>query len=163
MSKTGNQLMSQKVNVTPELIQHWNFCMNEEVKHLINRYMLTMEDCDTATFQLKNRTFTLIGMVAGGNTIVREDTETGPLYWECSANLVQQRLGRLKTQWEAGTEKAVLVDYDESELYLKSVNRRKKAAVIEDDFIELDEDADDIVHVDIDDIDENELGFEEIL
>jgi len=164
MAKSENVLMTQKVNVTPELIQHWRYCMNEETKHLINKYLLRIDDCDVTTFKIKNRTFVLIGMVNGGNCILREDSKEGLIYWECSASLVQHKLGRLKSKWSiiGGEEKAINVKYTDAELHLKSVHRRKKAIVIDDEFddnLEISDD-EDIVHVNIDDIDENEFIYE---
>lgn len=127
-------LMRQKVNVTPGLIESWKKNMPFILRHLINPYLIKPEDAGK-TFELNERTFTILGMTENDRMIVTEDFDGHIVYWECTTNLVQMCLGRFYHQYVElnGKETAVKQDYSISELHLPSLKdiRKKKEEVEE--------------------------------
>jgi len=132
-------LMRQKVNVSPGLIESWKNNMPFILRHLITPYLITPEDAGK-TFELNDRTFTILGMTENDRMIVTEDFDGHTVYWECTTQLVQFRLGRFYHQYVElnGRKTSVKQDYSNAELHLPSLKdiRKKKEEVVD----EVDED-----------------------
>lgn len=130
-------LMRQKVNVTPGLIEHWEKTMKFELRNLIKKSLITFEDFGKE-FQHQNRTFKIIGMTEIGHMILEEIVNQKSIYWECTRHFVQMKLDRFIESYAmmGGIMVKTKINYEESKLLLPPMRLIKKQEQIEDPEIE---------------------------
>lgn len=139
---TPRELMRQKINVSPTLIEYYEKMYDLSVRNLINKWLLKKEDRGT-TFEYKGRIFTIVGMTENEHCILSEIIDGTTVYWECTAHFVQYSLRRFYTEWikmPNGKYMDRAKIYENSKLHLplhKSRRKKKEEAeelVVEEEF-----------------------------
>lgn len=130
-------LMVQKVNISPDILQYWEKCMKHNLRQIINRWLLKPEDAGKK-FEHHGRVFQIIGMTdADQHTIVQEMIDGNPVYWECTTDFVQSKLGLFYVEWVtvAGHKITRNRGYDLNSLHLPPLkpSRKKKSEPVEEE------------------------------
>ena len=132
---TDRPLMRQKVNVSPELLEKWNYEYLFDIRNMINGSLLKPEDIGT-TFTHQERTFEIVGMGNGRTVMLRETREEGVFYWETTRYFVQQSLERFNqafTKLPNGKTIFTNMTYEPSQLVLAPKNNRRRKPVVEEE------------------------------
>lgn len=132
---TDRPLMRQKLNVTPTLLEKWNYEYLFDIRNMINSSLLTPEDIGTK-FTHNERTFEIIGMGNGRTIMLRETREEGVFYWESTRHFVQLSLGRYNRAFtKLPNGKTIFTDmvYEPSQLVLAPKNIKRRKPVVEEE------------------------------
>lgn len=137
-------LMRQRVNVSPVLLNKYVENYKFDIRNIIHGSLLKESDLGT-TFEHQDRTFEIVGMGESRLVMLRETTDEGTFYWECTRHFTQFKLERYNQQfiYVEGSKKSQLIDlaYDINQLLLAPLKNRRKAKPIEE--IEVIEDTED--------------------
>jgi hypothetical protein len=127
MAKNDRPLMRQKVNVHQTLIDSYKRNMAHELRNVIHKSLLQIEDYGTS-FEHQDRTFEIFGFTENSHVILREMHEGEPFYWECTQAFVQMKLGRKNHLYTtiAGFKTTVPMDYEIAALLLPPVRATRK-------------------------------------
>jgi len=141
-------LMRQKVNVTPALIQKWSENMDYNLRNLIHAELLTPEDRGR-TFVHQDREFTIIGMTENDYMVLSEQYEGNTVYWVCTTAFVQMKLGLFYSEWKEVAGKIIPIEkpYETSRLLLpnnKTIRKKKEDEEIVEDEVEMEEYVEDV-------------------
>jgi hypothetical protein len=130
------RLMRQKINVSSTMLFEWNRNMKFNLRNLINKHLLTVNDYNT-TFNHQDRTFTIIGMTESENVILSEEIDGELYYWECTSCFVQMKLNRFYVEWKKinGIRVPFPMVYEDRKLYLANnrVYKKKKEETPEEE------------------------------
>ena len=123
------RLMRQKINVSSIMLFEWKRNLEFNLRNLINKHLLTVEDLNTS-FEHQDRIFTIIGMTESENVILSEEIDGELYYWECTSGFVQMKLNRFYVEWKKvnGIRVPFPMTYEDRKLYLANnrVYRKKK-------------------------------------
>lgn len=127
MAKNDRPLMRQKVNVHQSLIDSYKKNMAHELRNVIHKSLLEIEDYGTS-FEHQDRTFEIFGFTENGHVILREMQDGEYFFWECTQAFVQMKLGRKNHLYTtiAGFKTTVPMDYDIAQLLLPPVRATRK-------------------------------------
>lgn len=130
------RLMRQKINVSSTMIFEWKRNMEFNLRNLINKHLLKVEDLNTS-FEHQDRTFTIVGMTSSENVILSEEIDGELYYWECTPHFVQMKLNRFYVEWKKvnGIRVPFSMAYEDRKLYLTNnrAYRKKKEETVEEE------------------------------
>lgn len=118
-------LMKQRINVTNEILEKWYSNLKKNSSSVISKLLIKPEHIGKL-IEFKTgddtRLFKIIGMTEGDNIILEEFYDNLKLYWECTYQLVQFKLGLFNYHLEFNCK----LNYTENQLYLNTKNRKKR-------------------------------------
>jgi hypothetical protein len=130
------KLMRQKINVSPTMLFEWKRNLEFNLRNLINKHLLKVEDLNTS-FEHQDRIFTIVGMTESENVILSETIDNEIYYWECTSCFVQLKLNRFYVEWKKvnGVRVPFPMVYEDRKLYLANnrIYRKKKEEVAEEE------------------------------
>lgn len=119
-------LMKQRVNVTNEILIEWSDNLNKQVSSIISKFLIKPIHINKLIkFDVggNERSFKIIGMSENEHIILEEILNTGIVYWECTYQLVQYKLGLFNRELIGSYE---IIPYTDSQLYINIKSRKKR-------------------------------------
>lgn len=118
-------LMKQRVNVTDEILEKWLSNLKKNSSSIISKFLIKPDHIGKLIeFKTEDeiRSFKIIGMTEGDHVILEEINDGSKLFWECTYQLVQYKLGLANHDLEDGE----VVPYTDSQLYINTRSRKKR-------------------------------------
>lgn len=118
-------LMKQRINVTDEILENWLSNLKKNSSSIISKFLIKPEHIGKLIeFGAGDeiRSFKIIGMTEGDHIILEEINDTIKLFWECTYQLAQYKLGLFNHDLEDGK----VVPYIDNQLYINTKSPKKR-------------------------------------
>lgn len=122
---SDSPLMKQRINVTDEILENWLSNLKKNSSLIISKFLIKPEHIGKLIeFGTGDeiRLFKIIGMTNSDNIILEEINDTIKLFWECTYQLAQYKLGLFNHDLGDGK----VVPYIDNQLYINTKSPKKR-------------------------------------